>query len=110
MDFDRIDQTVAHLLSKFNVRIIYTNVTDVQTDVPTQRLDLHELLTISDFVNLHVAFTKNTQHLINAQTLALMKPGSILVNTSRGAVVDTQTLVNALRNEQPAAAKLDVFE
>jgi lactate dehydrogenase-like 2-hydroxyacid dehydrogenase len=57
-----------------------------------------------------VAFTESARHLINARTLALMKPGSILVNTSRGGVVDTQALIRALREGRPAAAGLDVFE
>ena len=91
--FGRIGQTVARLLSGFDVRIVYADVADVETEVPAQRLDLHELLAVADFVSLHVAFTESARHLINAQTLALMKPGSILVNTSRGAVVDTQALI-----------------
>ncbi|HEX4672312.1 MAG TPA: D-glycerate dehydrogenase [Solirubrobacteraceae bacterium] len=108
--FGRIGQTVARLLSGFDVRIVYADVADVQTDIPAQRLDLDELLAVSDFVSLHVAFTDDARHLINARTLGLMKPGSILVNTSRGAVVDTQALVQALREGRPAAAGLDVFE
>jgi glyoxylate reductase len=103
--FGRIGQTVARLLTGFDVRIVYADVADVETDVPAQRLDLHELLAVSDFVSLHVAFTEDARYLINAQTLAL-----ILVNTSRGAVVDTQALIRALREGRPAAAGLDVFE
>jgi glyoxylate reductase len=108
--FGRIGQTVARLLSGFDLRIVYTDVAEVQTDMPAQRLDLEQLLAVSDFVSLHVAFTESARHLINAQTLALMKPGSILVNTSRGGVVDTQALIAALRSGRPAAAGLDVFE
>jgi glyoxylate reductase len=108
--FGRIGQTVARLLSGFDVRIVYADVAEVQTDLAVQRLDLDELLAESDFVSLHVAFTESARHLINDRTLALMKPGSILVNTSRGAVVDTQALVRALREGRPAAAGLDVFE
>jgi glyoxylate reductase len=108
--FGRIGQTVARLLSGFDVRIVYADVAEVQTDLAVQRLDLDELLAGSDFVSLHVAFTESARHLINDRTLALMKPGSILVNTSRGAVVDTQALVRALREGRPAAAGLDVFE
>jgi glyoxylate reductase len=108
--FGRIGQTVARLLSGFDVRVVYADVADVETDLSSQRLDLHELLAVADFVSLHVAFTESARHLINAQTLALMKPGSILVNTSRGAVVDTQALIRALREGRPAAAGLDVFE
>jgi glyoxylate reductase len=108
--FGRIGQTVARLLSGFDVRIVYADVVDVQTDLPAQRLSLDELLAVSDFVSLHVAFTDDARHLINERTLAMMKPGSILVNTSRGAVVDTQALIHALRSGRPTAAGLDVFE
>ena len=108
--FGRIGQTVARLLSGFDVRIVYSDVAEVQTEVQAERLDLHELLAVSDFVSLHVAFTEGARHLINARTLAMMKPGSILVNTSRGAVVDTPALIRALREGRPAAAGLDVFE
>jgi glyoxylate reductase len=108
--FGRIGQTVARLLSGFDVRIVYADVAEVQTDMAAERLDLPELLAVADFVSLHVAFTEGARHLINAQTLALMKPGSILVNTSRGGVVDTQALIAALRSGRPAAAGLDVFE
>lgn len=108
--FGRIGQTVARLLAGFEARIVYADVADVQTDLPGQRLELHELLATSDFVSLHVAFTESARHLINAETLAAMKPGAILVNTSRGAVVDTQALIGALRHGPLAAAGLDVYE
>jgi glyoxylate reductase len=108
--FGRIGQTVARLLSGFDVQIVYADVAEVQTDLPARRLSLHELLAVSDFVSLHVAFSHDARHLINERTLAMMKPGSILVNTSRGAVVDTQALIHALRSGRPTAAGLDVFE
>lgn len=108
--FGRIGQTVARLLSGFEVRIVYSDVAEVQTDIAAERLELDELLAVSDFVSLHLAFTESARHLINARTLALMKPGSILVNTSRGSVVDTQALIEALRSGRPGAAGLDVFE
>jgi glyoxylate reductase len=108
--FGRIGQKVARLLSGFDARIVYADVVDVQTDIPAQRLELEELLAVADFVSLHVAFTEGARHLINSQTLAKMKPGAILVNTSRGAVVNTQELIRALREGPLAAAGLDVFE
>lgn len=108
--FGRIGQTVARLLSGFDVRIVYSDVAEVSTDLEAHRMELDELLAVSDFVSLHVAFTEDSRHLINSGTLALMKPGSVLVNTSRGAVVDTQALIAALRARRPAAAGLDVFE
>jgi glyoxylate reductase len=97
-------------LSGFDVRIVYADIAEVETDVPAQRLEFDELLATADFVSLHVAYTEAARHLINAQTLARMKPGAILVNTSRGAVVDTAALIDALRDGPLAAAGLDVYE
>lgn len=108
--FGRIGQTVARLLAGFDVRVVYTDVAEVPTDLPVQRLELHELLAAADFVSIHVAFTDAARHLINADTLARMKPGAVLVNTSRGAVVDTRALIQALRDGPLAAAGLDVYE
>jgi phosphoglycerate dehydrogenase-like enzyme len=68
------------------------------------------VLAESDAVTLHVALLESTIHLMNAERLAQMKPGAILVNTSRGAVVDTQALVEALRSGHLGGAGLDVLE
>lgn len=78
--------------------------------IHAKRVDLDEGLAQADFVSLHCPFTAETKHLINATRLALMKPGSILINTARGPVVDEQALVDALENETIHAAGLDVFE
>ena len=64
----------------------------------------------SDYVSLHVPLTTETRNLIRTETLARMKPGAILINTSRGEVVNEADLVDALRSKHLAAAGLDVFE
>jgi D-lactate dehydrogenase len=69
-----------------------------------------ELLSKSDFISLNVALTETTEHLINKASLAKMKRGAILVNTSRGAVVDTQALVESLGSGHLGGAGLDVLE
>jgi glyoxylate reductase len=71
---------------------------------------LEQLLDESDFVTLHVALTSETQHLISAAELSRMKPTAILVNASRGPVVDTDALVNALRSGSILGAALDVTD
>lgn len=71
---------------------------------------LEELLAISDIVTLHVPYNEHTHHLINKENAGKFKKGSYLINTSRGAVVETGALVEALKNETIAGAGLDVLE
>ena len=69
-----------------------------------------ELLKVSDVVTLHVPYTTETHHLLNAESLALMKPSAYLINTSRGGVVDTAALAVALKENSLAGVGLDVLE
>jgi glyoxylate reductase len=108
--FGRIGQRVARLLQGFEVRVLFASRKAVASARGAERCELPELLAASDVVSLHVPLTPETRRLIDAEALALMKPGAILVNTSRGAVVDTAALVEALRNGRLAAAGLDVYE
>ena len=80
------------------------------TDFAGRGDDLLPLLKEADVVSLHVPLRDETRHLIDANTLAAMKPSAVLVNTARGAVVDEQALVDALRAGTIAGAGLDVFE
>jgi phosphoglycerate dehydrogenase-like enzyme len=73
-------------------------------------LSLAELLRNSQVVSLHCPLLPNTRHLINADTLVLMRPDAVLVNAARGAIVDEAALVDALRTGVIAGAALDVFE
>src|SRR5205823_2305545 len=72
--------------------------------------DLDELLAAADIVSLHVPLTDETRHLIDGRRLALMKPTAVLVNTSRGPVVDEEALAEALGEGRIFAAGLDVYE
>jgi glyoxylate reductase len=111
--FGRIAQRVAELLTGFGCRIVFSNPRpkpEQAARYSAKRLELDELLAVSDYVSLHVALTPETRHLIDAAALARCKPGAILVNTCRGAVVDSAALVEALRAGPLAGAGLDVYE
>jgi glycerate dehydrogenase len=73
------------------------------------RVPLNEFFAISDAISLHCPLTDDTRHLVNAETLALMKPGSFLVNTGRGELIVEDALANALRSGQLGGAALDVL-
>jgi glyoxylate reductase len=108
--FGRIARRVAELLRGFEVRLLVTSRSSGAPSPGVERLDLLDLLGASDFVSVHVPLAPETRHLIDANALAAMKPGAILVNTSRGAVVDTTALIHALRAGHLGAAGLDVYE
>jgi D-3-phosphoglycerate dehydrogenase len=77
---------------------------------PVELVPFEDLLARSDYVSLHSPLTPETRHLINAGTVARMKPGSVLINTARGTLVDEAALCDALRSGHLRAAALDVFE
>src|SRR5690606_12957305 len=72
--------------------------------------ELSELLRESDIISLHVPLTPATHHLIDAAALAQVKPGVMLINTGRGALVDSRALIDALKRGHVGAAGLDVYE
>jgi glyoxylate reductase len=108
--FGRIARRVAELLRGFEVRLVVSSRSSGAPSPGVERLELLDLLGASDFVSVHVPLAPETRHLIDANALAAMKRGAILVNTSRGAVVDTKALIHALRSGHLAAAGLDVYE
>ncbi|MBN1648137.1 MAG: C-terminal binding protein [Spirochaetales bacterium] len=77
---------------------------------PGERVSFEELLEESDYLSLHIPYNSSTRHIINRSALARMKKSAVLINTSRGAVVDTNALYQALAERSVAAAGLDVFE
>jgi glyoxylate reductase len=98
----RIGQAVARRAAGFGMEVLTTETRDAH--------NLEHLLQRSDFVSLHLPLTSGTHHLINAKTLSLMKPTAILINTSRGGVVDQAALAQALSTGQIAGAALDVTD
>jgi len=112
--FGRIGRAVGRRARGFSMRLLYHDAVrapeEVERELGAEPVDLETLLGESDFVSLHVPLSASTHHLIGARQLRRMKPTAILVNTSRGPVVDEAALVEALRQGVIAGAGLDVFE
>jgi glyoxylate reductase len=107
--FGRIGRAVACRARGFGLRVIYCDPALADTG-EGEPVSLAALLRESDFVSLHVPLTSDTRHIINEETLSMMKPTAVLVNTSRGPVVDHDALYRALRVHRLFAAGLDVTE
>lgn len=112
--FGRIGQAVARRAAGFGMTILYHDVQRaspaVEAEFGATFLPLEELLPRVDYVSLHVNLTHDTHGLINAEKLSWMKPTAVLVNTSRGPVVNGADLAEALRSGQIFAAALDVTD
>ena len=106
--FGRIGQAVARRALGFDMRVLYAGPREVEFG-GARRADLDDLLATSDFVSLHCPLTESTRDLLSRQRIARMKPGAVLVNTSRGPVVDEEALADALEEGRIFAAGLDVF-
>jgi glyoxylate reductase len=107
--FGRIGQAVARRAAGFRMRVLYTSPRAVDGVAEARRVPLDTLLAESDFVSLHTPLTADTENLLSRERLARMKPGAVVVNTARGAVVDDAALAEALRAGRLGAAGLDVF-
>jgi glyoxylate reductase len=101
----RIGREVARLAEAFGMRVVHTRGSGHYEELPLDRL-----LAEADVVSLHVPLTPETRHLIGERELELMRPSSVLVNVSRGPVVDEAALVEALARGHIAGAALDVYE
>ncbi|TMD14374.1 MAG: D-glycerate dehydrogenase [Chloroflexi bacterium] len=110
----RIGRGVAHRAKGFNMRVLYYDPQPLPREAEEQlgatRVDLNRLIAESDFISVHVPLTQETLHLITTPQFNAMKRNAILVNTSRGAVVDEAALVEALNAKKLAGAGLDVYE
>ena len=110
----RIGRGVAHRAKGFNMRVLYYDPQPLPREAEEQlgatRVDLNRLIAESDFISVHVPLTQETQHLISTAQFNAMKRNAILVNTSRGPVVDEAALVEALNGRKLAGAGLDVYE
>jgi glyoxylate reductase len=104
-----IGQAVARRAAGFGMRVIGWTPSGRKVK-GVDAVSLEELLLRSDFVSVHLALTAATRHLLDADRIATMKPGAVLVNTARGGIVDERALAQALDDGRLYAAGLDVFE
>ena len=108
-----VGSEVARLLTAFKCRVLVCDIldkTDFCSQIAAIQLPLDELLSESHIVSLHIPLTELTKHLIGSTELNLMGPQSILINTSRGTVLDQSQLKFALKTHKILAAAIDVFE
>ena len=109
----RIGQAVARRGKGFGMEILYHNRSrkeDAEQELGARYLDLDSLLRESDFVSIHTPLTDETRHLIGERELGLMRQTAVIVNTSRGPVVDEAALADALQDGRIFAAGLDVYK
>ena len=95
------------------MKLLYTSRTEkpqIDSELNGRRVSLEELLSTSDVISIHTDLNPGTKHLIQRDTLSIMKRNAILVNTARGGVVDQEALYEALREERIFAAGLDVTD
>ncbi len=109
----RIGAVLAHIMRGFGCRILANDLRENQQlvdDLGVRYVSLTDLYRESDIVSLHVPLTPATRHLIDAAALRSMKRGVMLINTGRGALVDTRALIQALKQGHVGTAGLDVYE
>jgi glyoxylate reductase len=114
LGFGRIGRAVARRASGFGMRVIYNDAvrapSEIESELRAEYMERDAVLREADFLSLHVPLLPETRGLIGPRELALMKPTSFLINTSRGPVVQEAALITALERRQIAGAALDVFE
>ncbi|NUN69031.1 MAG: D-2-hydroxyacid dehydrogenase [Bacteroidetes bacterium] len=106
--YGNIGRAVARIAAAFGMQVLVAT-RSTPADPSVVNVDLAELLRRSDIISLHCPLTAQTDKLINASTLALMKPAALLINTGRGGLVDEQALADALNSGRLAGAGLDVL-
>ncbi len=109
----RIGQKVAHILKCFNMKLLAYDPRpkeDFAKELNIEYVGLNELLKRSDIISLHAPLSKSTYHLLNSKTLCNLKNGAMIINTSRGQLIDTNALIEVLKSGKAGGAALDVYE
>jgi glycerate dehydrogenase len=109
--FGDLGQAVAKLATAFDMQVLISARPDsLAQKIESNRLAFLDLLPEVDFLSLHCPLTEQNKHLINQQALAAMKPGSFLINTARGGLVDDEALIDALQRGHLGGAAVDTVE
>jgi D-lactate dehydrogenase len=109
----RIGEVMARILTGFGCRVLLYDQQDrrdLARELGAEQCDLPRIYRESDVISLHVPLTPGTRHMIDEAALATMRPGVLLVNTGRGALIDTRALIGALKRRHLGGAALDVYE
>jgi D-lactate dehydrogenase len=108
----KIGQVLSKIMTGFGCQVLAYDQfeSDACKEIGVRYCGLTELLAVADIVSLHLPLMPETFHLINATTLAQMKRGAMLINTSRGGLIDTKALIVALKTQHLGAVGLDVYE
>ncbi len=114
LGFGNIGQKVARRVQAFDAIVQYYDKFPLsperEQELKVKRVSLEELFRTSDIITFHAPLTNDTRHVVNRERLAIMKPTAVIINTSRGPVVDEAALFEALQQKRVAGAGLDVFE
>jgi phosphoglycerate dehydrogenase-like enzyme len=114
LGFGNIGQKVARRVQAFDATVQYYDKFPLrperERELKAKRVSLEELFRTSDIISCHAPLTNETRHVVNRERLAMMKPAAVIINTSRGPVVDEAALTEALQQKRIAGAGLDVFE
>jgi len=109
-----IGKAVTRRARAFGMKVYGTDIIDIDhvfiTETGIEMTDLQSLLSHSDFISVNCDLNRTSYHLINHDTLALVKPNAVLINTARGPIVEEKALIEALQSKRLAGAALDVFE
>lgn len=106
----RIGKALAGKAEALGMKIIYADVLGKQDNLAYEFMDLDNLLKVSDYVSLHVPYDKDKGALISSREISMMKDGAVIINCSRGKVVDEEALLEGLNSGKLAGAGIDVFE
>ena len=105
-----IGRKVIQIAQALDMNILVYTRTPREDEKGIHYVSLEELLKNSDYISMHCPLTESTKHMINKESLSLMKPSAFIINTSRGALIDETALIEALENGTIAGAGLDVQE